>query len=188
MKAALALLLVACSEAPAEVAPAFVEPSDTEILRAQVKTNPADADAWYHLADLYDRSSDYTEQAAALEHVVALKPGSGYPHFKLGTVYDRLGRHAEAVEQFKVAQRTIPDQPVLHNNLGVAYGKLGKTPLQIASFRQALKLRPDYITAHYNLGMALLRSGNRREAEREYLALKDLDEGAAASLRKELDK
>jgi tetratricopeptide (TPR) repeat protein len=168
-------------------APAPAAKSDLEILLDQVRTNPRDAGAWFHLADLYERANLYQEEADALEQVIALDPKMGYAYVKLGTTCNRLGAYQRAVESFERAEKYVARLPVLYNNLALSYGKLGKTDAQVAALRKAIALRPSYATAHYNLGMALLARGDREGARKEQRTLQDLDEGAAASLKKEID-
>ena len=75
-----------------------------------------------------------------------------------------------------------------YNNMGISYGKLGKINEEIAALRKAVSLRPGYAIAHFNLSMAYLKQGRRENALNEYRAVKDLDEGLAATLKKELDR
>ncbi len=177
---------LACSDPP-PAPPPPAEPSDVEVLREHLQKEPGDAAGWFHLSELYDRASLYQDEADALRRVVALDPGMGYAHFRLGTTYGRLGDHPAAVKSFLEAQRTFRDQPVLYNNLAYSYGKLGRTGEEIAALRKAIALRPRYATARFNLGKALLARGDRAGAEQQVRALAEFDEGAAASLQRELD-
>ncbi len=154
----------------------------------KVQENPNDPEALYHLADLYDRSSQYPEAIDTYQKVVKIKPDMGYAWFKMATAYDRLNRPAEAVEAFKTAAKYLPEHAVLFNNMGVAYGKLGKYDDEIASLKKAVKLRPNYAAAHYNLGMTYLKQKNKAAAMKEYEALKQFDEGAADALHREIEK
>ncbi len=183
-----ASLAPSCSdEAPRRSAPLQAQPSDLDVLREQLAKDPKNADAWFHLADLYERANLYREQVTALREVIALQPQMGFAHFKLGTALNRLQQYEEAVKSFTKAEMYVKNQPMLYNNLAVSYGKLGKTREEIAALRKAIALRPRYAVAHYNLGMALLRKGDRKGAGEELRILEDFDEGAAASLRKEID-
>ncbi len=181
--------LVSCSqERPQPVAPPEeTERSDLENLLDRVRANPKDADAWLRLAHVYEGMSQFPEQLDALQKVIALDPGMGAAYAKLGEACNRLGRYQEAVEALRRATKLIKDQPVLYNNLAVSYGKLGKTAEEIAALERAIALRPRYSAAHYNLGVARLRRGQRAEAMKELRILQDFDEGAAASLKKEID-
>ncbi len=181
-------LLFSCSEDKSQQPAQNAAPSLFEQVREQTKTNPQDRDAWFHLADLYERAEAYQEEADALKKVVTIKPDDGYSYFKLGTTYNRLGRYQEAIASFQKAEKYIPRNPVLYNNMAVAYGKTGKTDKEIESLKRAISLRPRYVTARYNLAATYLKKGNRQEALKQYDIIKQIDEGAAASLKKEIDQ
>ena len=155
-------------------------------VKKELEKNPENVDALYHLADLYDRDSQYAEAIDAYKKVIKLKPDMGYAYFKMGTAYDRINQPAEAVNAFQKATRYMPNHPVLYNNMGVAYGKLGKFNEEISSLKKAIKLRPSYSTARYNLGMTYLKVRNKKAAMQEYEALKSFDEGTAEALLKEI--
>ncbi len=154
--------------------------------RKRLRENPGDADAWYHLADLYDRNGQYTEAIEAYKKVTELKTGTGYVYFKIGTAYDRLNKPAEAVGAFKKAIKYMPGHAPAYNNLGVAYGRLGRTDEEIGVLKKAIKLRPGYAAARYNLGFAYIKTGNKKAALQQYEALKDIDSGIAGALMKEI--
>jgi tetratricopeptide (TPR) repeat protein len=156
-------------------------------VRKQLEKNPNDVDALSHLADLYDRNSQYQEAIETYKKVVKLKPDMGYAYFKMGTAYDRLNKPAEAVEALKEAIKRLPKYPVVYNNIGIAYGKLGKYDEEIASLKKAIKLRPNYSAARFNLGITYLKTRNKKAAMKEYEDLQKFDEGAADSLLKEIN-
>lgn len=157
-------------------------------VKRKLQANPNDVDLLYHLADLYDRNSQYKEAIDAYQKVIKVKPDMAYAYLKIGTVYDRMNNPSEAVKAFKEAQKYMPKNPVLYNNMGVAYGKLGKYGEEVESLKKAVRLRPNYTAARYNLGMTYLKMKNTKAATKEYEALKEFDEGAAASLLKEIER
>ncbi len=157
-------------------------------VKRKLQNNPNDVDLLYRLADLYDRNSQYKEAIEAYKKVIKVKPDMAYAYFKLGTVYDRTNNPSEAVKTFREAQKYMPKNPVLYNNMGVAYGKLGKSNEEVESLKKSIGLRPNYTAARFNLGMTYLRMKNRKAAMKEYEALKEFDEGAAANLLKEIEK
>ncbi len=182
-------MLTACSkdnERPSvQIAP---QKSDIQVLRERVASNPRDTDAWFHLADLYDRAGMYPEEVDALKKVIALKPKEiGYAYEQLGTAYNRLGKYREAIKPFLKAGKYSPKNPVIYNNLAASYGMVGKTNEQIAALEKAISLRPHYATARYNLGVVLLNKGRRAEALKQYNEIKKFDEGTAQALKKEID-
>ncbi len=184
-----AALLTACSqdnERPSvQVSP---QKSDIQVRMEQVASNPRDADAWFHLAELYDGAGMYPEEIDALKKVIALKPKEiGYAYEQLGTTYNRIGKYREAVGSFLKAKGHSPRNPVIYNNLAASYGMLGKTNEQISALGKAVALRPHYATARYNLGIVFLKKGNRAEALKQYRELNKFDEGTAQALKKEID-
>ena len=171
---------------------AIVNPYSAESIyletRQRVEAHPEDADAWFHLADLYERNGQYAEAIDAYKKVSKLRPSQGYVYFKMGTSYDRIGKPGEAVEALKKAVHFMPAFAVAYNNLGIAYGKLGRNLDEIAALNKALQLRPSYVTARYNLGIAYLKVKDRKAALQQYGLLKDVESGTAEALKKEIDK
>ena len=186
---------VSCKKEEPQTGPASVKalnPASNDSLFDEVKKkadqNPKDADALYHLADLYDRNEQYAEAVETYKKVVALKPGMGYAYFKMGTAYDRINQPVEAVNAFKKAVNLVPGNAVAYNNLGVAYGKLGKLDDEIMALQKAVKIRPNYSSARYNLGVTYLKKGRKQAAMIEYDALKNFDESVAEALLKEITR
>ncbi|HEY6004631.1 MAG TPA: tetratricopeptide repeat protein [Anaeromyxobacter sp.] len=183
--------LASCSEEPPprpRLTAATVPKSDADLVQEQLKKDPNDAEAWFHLAEILERASLHEREAEALKKAIELRPDMGWAHLKLGTTCNRLGRYEEAVTHFRAAEKLLKRKPTLYNNLAWSYGKLGRNAEEIAALRKAIEIRPTYATAHFNLGVALLRKGARREAEQEHRILLDLDEGAAAALLKEIER
>ncbi|MGC2062396.1 MAG: tetratricopeptide repeat protein [Thermodesulfovibrionales bacterium] len=181
-------------KAPEKAAAVATNPYSNESvfdeLKKKTDRDPEDPEALYHLADLYERNSQYAEAIETYRKVIKLDPKSGinmgYVHFKIATALDRTNHAAKAVDEFKKAIKYLPEYPVLYNNMGVAYGKLGRLDDEIAALKKALRLRPPYSSARYNLGIAYMKKKNTKAAMIEYEALKDYDEGAAEALLKEI--
>jgi len=184
------LMIVSCSHEEDQRQAQIISrgTSDLEILTERTAKNPKDADAWYHIADLYDRTNNYQQEIEALRKVVAIQPKHGYAYFKMGTAHSRLAQYREAIKAFEKAKQFMPRNPVLFNNMALAYGKLNRPDDEIASLRTAIKLRPRYATARFNLGMVHLRTGNRQEALKDQKELQEIDITLAKELMKEIDK
>jgi tetratricopeptide (TPR) repeat protein len=184
-----ALLLVSCTsekeQRPAQQA--APQKSQFEQVREQTVKDPKDVDAWSRLADMYESSQMYNEEAAALKTIITLKPAKRYAYVRLGNTYNRLGRYQEAIDTFLAGAKYPPPDPVLYNNLAASYGMVGKTNAQISALEKAISLRPRYATAHYNLGVVYLKKGRRDEALKQYNELNKFDEGTAKTLKKEID-
>ncbi len=184
------LMITACSKEPEKTTKQEMVTEQTlyEEVRTQTIKNPRDAEAWSHLADLYDRSQMYREEADALQKVIAIDPRRGYAFVKLGNAYSRLGQYQEAVKSYTRALKFFQKNPVLYNNLAIAYGKIGKADDEITALQKAIALRPRYATARYNLGIALLKKGRRSEALIQYHEIDKFDAGVATALKKEIDR
>lgn len=182
------LLFIACSSEPEKTSsPVATEKNLLEELKERTAKNPKDAEAWFHLADLYDRDALYQEELTALNHVIDADPANKSVYLNLANTYSRLGRYQDAIANYQKAIHSFPRNPVLYNNLGVAYGKIGKIDEEIGSLNKAISLRTRYATARFNLGMALLKKGSRDLALQQYHKLKTFDDGVAESLKKEID-
>ena len=190
---AIALLLLpplvfSCSrDAGNPATPVVEQKNDVQLLREQIQDNPQDTEALVHLAELYDRAGLFKEEIDTLRKVVAIKPDMGYAYFKMGTACNRVEQYQDAVINFTQALQRIHNQPMIYNNLAFSYGKLGKTDQEIGALKKAIAMRPGYNIARFNLGMAYLKAGQREEALRQYVVLKDRDEGYAIALKKEID-
>lgn len=182
-------LFVSCADKKEQATPPVsTEKNLFEELRDQTARNPKDAEAWYHLSDLYQRSEMYREEADALQKIIAIDPQRGYAYVRLGNAYNRLGQSQEAIKSYTTAIKFFPKNPVLYNNLAIAYGKLDKTDDEVLTLKKAISLRPRYATARYNLGIALLKKGKRSEALTQYHELDTFDAGVATALKKEIDR
>ena len=182
------VFILSCSRGEQEARPTISnEQSIFEGLKERIAKDPNDAEAWYHLADLYERSELFRDEVDALKKVVAIQPKRGYAYVRLGNAYNRLGQHEDAARNFVIALKYQPKNPLIYNNLAVSYGKIGKMNEEIAALEKAIALRPKYATARYNLGIALLKKGDRQGALKQHQELKKFDEGTASSLKKEID-
>lgn len=187
----ISLLPISCSreqEQTAVAPPVSTEKSLFDELKEQTIKDPGNVDAWYHLADIYERSAMYREEVEALRKVIALDPRRGYAYVKLGNSYNRLAQYQDAIKSYTKALTFFPQNPVLHNNLAISYGEAGKVPEKMSELKKAISLRPRYATARYNLGLALLKQGDRGGALKQYDEINKFDGGIAASLKKEIDK
>ncbi len=184
------LLIAACSADPEPqrpTPPAAMEKNLFQELKERTASDPRNTDAWFHLADLYEREGLFKEEADALLKVVALDPKNGYAHMKLGNAYGRLGLHEKAIASYRRAAPLIPGNPVLYNNLAVALGRTGRNDEEIMALKKAIALRPRYATARFNLGMVFLKKGDRALALEQYRELDRFDANTAASLKKEIE-
>lgn len=189
------LLLPGCGKKQEEETPSVSEQavneyaSDNVFIQTyrQVQAEPNNADAIYHLADLYDRQGQYQKAIDNFRRVIELDPDRNFAYFKMGTAYSRLNQPEKAVEVLKEAAKHLPKSPVVLNNLGIAYGKLDRLDDEIATFQKALEIRPRYSAVRFNLALTYLKKGDRERAMAQYEALKKFDVTMAEEVLKRIE-
>ncbi len=166
---------------------------DKEAIKAfqqAVKLKPDYAEAQYELGRLKGERGDTGQAIKDLQRAVKLKPDFSAARAGLGGEYNRQGldfiekgQWGKAAEAFKEALGADPQaQDAARNNLGVALASEGQYPEALEQFRQVLESDPGNPNAHYNLGVTSLLTGNKVDAFREYLILKELDPTSAGEL------
>lgn len=128
--------------------------------------------------DLAD--GDVAGAIAELERESALNPLDGETYERLGDAYLRSGRYAEA-------QQVLDRAVLLEPNATGPYILLGKAlleqqdPAMAAMYlERAVKMDPSNSMTHMLLGRAFVASGRREDAEREFAALRKLQEAKSA--------
>lgn len=161
-----------------------------ETVLRQLKKNPDNIKARYHLAQLYYRDGIYDKAVENYRLVLKAQPERGFVYFRLATSLSRLQRYEEALEAFKESITRLPDTsvPVAYNNMAIAYGQLGRYQEEIDALRKALEYRPRYASALYNLGATMLKTGDIEGALEQYETLNEIDLTMAQALKKEIDK
>lgn len=158
----------------------------SEVAR-QVENHPNDADAVYHLADLYFRADQYDKAVEYFKRVVEIAPERGYSWLKLGTSLSRLERHEEAVVAFGKAAGLLPDPALAYNNMAIALGKLGRYEEERDVLLQAIASRPNYAAARANLAVTYLRLNDRQRALEQQQALSAFNSTLAGKLLEEIN-
>ncbi|HEY6253803.1 MAG TPA: tetratricopeptide repeat protein [Candidatus Angelobacter sp.] len=128
-------------------------------LRAALKLNPNDANAWYQLGLVFGQMSDSGSAALAFQKAIGLKSDFAQAHFSLGLTLianpqvqlDWPG----AIREFREALGYQQDYPEALNLLGLGLMKTGDVEAAIPELRHAIRLKPDLSSAHFNLGIAL---------------------------------
>ena len=159
-----------------------------ETVLREVKANPDNVRAIYHLANLYYRDGLYEKAVETYRKVISKKRTGGFVYMRLGTSLNQLHRYEEALAAFQQAIPKLSDPAVAYNNMGITYGKLGRYQEEIAALRNAIEHRPRYASARYNLGVTLLRVGDLEDARRQYEALNEFDLTMAQALQAEIDR
>jgi tetratricopeptide (TPR) repeat protein len=95
-------------------------------LRAELKSNPTETRARYHLAYVYEREGKKDDAAQLLREVLKQTPAHPNARYLLGRILLDQGDAAAAVEQLEASIRLAPEEPRVHYQLGRAYQKLGR--------------------------------------------------------------
>jgi len=103
---------------------------------------PADAESWTTLGDLYRASSNSPEAEKAFKAALKADPGNADALKSLAKLYMDLGDTKSAIENLKAATDKSPNEETLAD-LGGAYAEMGKHQEAAEAFRQALEMAPD---------------------------------------------
>ena len=116
--------------------------AETEF-RKVISENPADANAYFNLANVYLLTNRLNEAAGSIDEGLKRQPQSGFGEFLMGSVLIREGNAREAEKRFRLA---LNDDPGLTNahlalvNLYVKENRNGEAISELSSF---LKQSPD---------------------------------------------
>jgi tetratricopeptide (TPR) repeat protein len=85
--------------------------------KQSIELNPAQADAYLQLAQLYQRTGRLDEAIASYEKAAASESGNAGLQVVLGTLYEQVGRYEDAIRVYEMATRIDPSQAIAKNNL-----------------------------------------------------------------------
>lgn len=110
------------------------------------------------------RAIDYLRRA------VALSPDLYEAQYYLGVASYESGDHQAALRHLQEATRCLPESPSPHVHMAFAQTALGSLQGAIDEFRRAREKDPQDIRFFHFLGEALEKSGQVKEAERQFVA------------------
>ena len=82
---------------------------ELEDAQEQLRQNPNDASAHYHLGVSYSEAGQYQNAIIHLKKAIQIKPDLAKAHHSLGFVYKKNGQYQEAIISYKEAIRIKPD-------------------------------------------------------------------------------
>ncbi len=126
------------------------------LLRAEVQTDPNDADAYFWLAQCTYEMRDFDDAIQYAERAIELKPTNSEYHYVLGKAYGRKAEHANWFTGLSLAKKTH------------------------AEFERAVELDPHNIAAQRDLINYLARApgvagGGEEKADRQITILRAID-------------
>ena len=116
-------------------------PEAIDQLRGELSINPANATAYYKLADAYSRIQKFDDAERLLQRSIWLDATSTGPYILLGKVLEKKGDFELAVRALQRAATMDPNNPMTHHLLGQAYRDMGKKKESDTELRLAEQLR-----------------------------------------------
>lgn len=160
MRAAIVVLLAACSRTPAPKAP--IDAVRADIVRAE------DAEK----ARRHDEARMYYERAVA----AARDPASiHFAHREYGETLATWGEVEAAKTHLEKAVAAVATDPIAWQMLGIVRRKLGDIPGAVAALETSKRLAPRAWIPRRDLAVLHWSLGHRAEALAEYEAMLDLD-------------
>jgi tetratricopeptide (TPR) repeat protein len=141
-----------------------------ELLQADLKDNPRDADAHLLLGSLLTEAGRASDSIAQLSEAVKLRPDSAEAQNALGEAYSSSGDLKSAREPFEKAVAMKPDFGVAQMNLGEALLDSAELDSSAQHLERAIKLLgrgDDGAQAHYLLAKVYTAQNNNAQAAAE---------------------
>ena len=112
-----------------------------------------------------------------LERAAALVPKSYDALSELGSAYYRMKDYEGMLRSLERARLVHPDQPWPYYGLGLAHLALGDLQAAMSDFTAAREADPRDLRYFHALGETLEKAGRIEEAERQFLAAANLNQG-----------
>jgi TolB-like protein/Tfp pilus assembly protein PilF len=139
------------------------------LLQEAISIDPAYAEAWSSLADIYINQADsglrdfdegYELARVAARKALSIDPTHSNAHAGLGWIADSYdGDLAKAARHYERALILNPSDPIMLGAAGGLAKSLGRFDEAVALFEAAVALDPVDPTGHNNLGHALIYAG-----------------------------
>ncbi|MFH0803141.1 MAG: tetratricopeptide repeat protein [bacterium] len=100
----------------------------------------------------------------------------------MGKLYANEGRYRKAIDSYKQTIEIKPDHAEAYLYLGIAYNEIGYKSEAVMAFNKVIQLNPNSAVAHMNLGIVYLSMGNEEGTQKEYEALRKIDNELAEKL------
>ncbi len=131
-------------------------------------------DYWIALENLgnaYRQQKRWDEARAALESVVATRPGDAEANYSLAMVYAQTDDTARAYQYLQNALKLRPAYPEALNNLGVLYLRTRRRDDAVAQFEECIRVAPGFDQSYLNLARVYSLEGDRDKARAVLLNL-----------------
>ena len=140
-----------------------------------IELNPKYADAYYHLAWIYNNKLDKKERAIAdYSEAVQLNPKLYFAYIGRGNAKSDLGRKQDALADYDRAIQLDPNYAGAYVGRGNAKSDLGKKQDAINDYTEAIQLDPNNADAYYNRGVDKSAIDDKQSAIQDYQKAADL--------------
>lgn len=134
------------------------------LYREAVSLAPADADAWYNLAETLEETGHVAEAKRVAEQATNLAPNRAEAHNVFGVVLAESGDPDGALREFRQAIVIDPRSARSYNNIANIYRAINKLDEAGAFYRKALEIVPNYADALNGLGVVAVQQGDPARA------------------------
>lgn len=97
----------------------------------------------------------------------------GNKYLELGEYYDAAREYRQAYQRTQAKDRDLRGQRAAL--MAVCYNRINEHQRAIAAYRNVIRYKQDDAATHYYLAENLMKSGSYREAEKEYLAVQNME-------------
>lgn len=132
-----------------------------------VKYFPDDADLYYNLGILYEKTKNLQKAEESYEKAISINPQADF-YYNLGEVLVSLEKWDDAINAFEQVLKQDNNDPNCYFNLGVCYFNKDEIKLATDNFQKAINLNPKDIYAYFYLGNIYQQSGLTNFAEENY--------------------
>jgi tetratricopeptide (TPR) repeat protein len=156
-----------------------------------IAADSLDSDAWFRLADAWQRANRPDSAVVAFESLLERWPESVEAVVHYGLALEEARRFEDALAQYRRAIELDPKDPTPRVNLGsLLYFNFKRTFEAKEALSAALELDPDHSDAHFNLGVLFADARMFKEAKREWEFVLDKtpDSPAGALARENLER
>lgn len=129
--------------------------------RAAVAADPESAQAWRHLAMVFDAHFLLDEARVCYEHAAEIAPDDFQSHYLLAIIYQRESESVEpALHALRRAAELRPGYAPVQFRIGYNLARVGKADEARKAYLKAIQLDPDLAIAHRALGQLQLTLGD----------------------------
>jgi tetratricopeptide (TPR) repeat protein len=147
-----------------------------EAMNKVLGLNPRNVDALTVCAGILDTEDRKEEARTYYDRALAVEPESRYLRMSYAGNLASSGRLKEAIEVYKKLIDDFPEEQAFYQYIGIAYSYLGEYDQAVSFLERALASLPTP-TGYFNLAVAYEKSGNIREAMKNFKLYLDNSRG-----------